>query len=160
MEIFSFLAFLHDQLTNRNVSCQSFFSCEPRLYKRVCPSIRRLARWSVQNAFFLRAETSLQTTYFIYTNLFVILAVGDNHKKKHSNHFRCGYRIFKRRYIGLLICWSMTLFLNWKICWKIILFRCVLCICMGKKHFPSIGPSIFWSVCLLVYPSIHPSICL
>merc|ERR1711911_165222 len=50
------------------------FSREPRLYKRVCPSVRPSVgpsvRPSVRNLFFWRAETSRRTTYFVYTNLF------------------------------------------------------------------------------------------
>ena len=43
------------------------FSREPRLYKRVCPSVLLLS-W--------RADTSRRTTYFVYTNLLHV-----SHKK-------------------------------------------------------------------------------
>ena len=43
---------------------------------------------------------------------------------------------------------------NGKICWKIFIFRCVYCICLRKKHCPSVGPSICWSVHLSIFASI------
>ena len=43
---------------------------------------------------------------------------------------------------------------NRRICWKIIIFRCVYRICLRKKHCPSIGQSICWSVHLSIFASI------
>ena len=47
------------------------FSREPRLYKRMCPSVGP----SVGNAFARRAEANRRTTYFVHTNLFNRLRV-------------------------------------------------------------------------------------
>ena len=54
------------------------FSREPRLYKRVCPSIGLLVCWSICRLVTIlsrRVETSWQTTYFVYTNLFFLCLV-------------------------------------------------------------------------------------
>ena len=50
------------------------FSREPRLYERVCPSVRPLVRPSVGlsvTSFFGGQKRRRRTTYFVYTNLFL-----------------------------------------------------------------------------------------